>query len=201
MPDALMGHHDAALGQDQLDVTQAQAEDVIQPHGVADDLGRETGAGDRTRVRVSCCQPRPAIVPVPAPANLTMPSKGFEQLASDKITMRLGGLYALEGVMNKSPEYHQPVLEALCAFVRDGTIGMIVNDKGPAKTSSCAEGDRKTPPGPGEIDLFGANIPAVILSDANLSEADLRGANLSGANLAYAKAGAVQSQRATLAGN
>ena len=32
----------AALGQDQLDVTQAQAEDVIQPHGVADDLGRKT---------------------------------------------------------------------------------------------------------------------------------------------------------------
>ena len=131
-----------------------------------------------------------------------MPSKGFEQLASDKITMRLGGLYALEGVMNKSPEYHQPVLEALCAFVRDGTIGMIVNDKGPANDIQAALrviGRRAE--GPGQIDLSGANIPAVILSDANLSEADLRGANLSGANLAYAKAGAVQSQRATLAGN
>ena len=31
---------------------------------------------------------------------------------------RLGGLYALEGVMNTSSDYHQPVLEALCAFVR-----------------------------------------------------------------------------------
>ena len=40
-----MGHHDAALGQDQLDVTQAQAEDVIQPHGVADDLGRKPVPG------------------------------------------------------------------------------------------------------------------------------------------------------------
>ena len=28
------------------------------------------------------------------------------------------GLYALEGVMNTSSDYHQPVLEALCAFVR-----------------------------------------------------------------------------------
>jgi hypothetical protein len=44
-------------------------------------------------------------------------AKGFEQLASDNVTMRLGGIYALEGVMNTSTDYHQPVLEALCAFV------------------------------------------------------------------------------------
>jgi hypothetical protein len=34
-----MGHHDAAFSQDQLHVAQAQAEDVIQPHSVVDDLG------------------------------------------------------------------------------------------------------------------------------------------------------------------
>src|SRR6202163_380501 len=59
-------------------------------------------------------------------------SKGFEQLASDKIEMRLGGLYALEGVMNTSerPEqYRGPVLEALCAFVREYTIGKTVSEK------------------------------------------------------------------------
>src|SRR6516225_9933211 len=49
--------------------------------------------------------------------------KGSEHLASDKIVMRLGGIYALEGVMNTSEQYHQPVLEALCAFVRENTIG------------------------------------------------------------------------------
>src|ERR1700709_2421666 len=48
-------------------------------------------------------------------------AKGFEQLGSDRLTIRLGGIYALEGVMNTSPEYHQPVREALCAFVREGT--------------------------------------------------------------------------------
>ena len=57
---------------DQLDVTQAQAEDVIQPHGMADDLP-ETGAGDQANSG-SCCQPRPANVPAPAPANLAMPT-------------------------------------------------------------------------------------------------------------------------------
>jgi hypothetical protein len=50
-------------------------------------------------------------------------SKGFELLGEpgDKLVVRLGGIYALEGVMNTSEQYHQPVLEALCAFVRDGT--------------------------------------------------------------------------------
>jgi len=51
-------------------------------------------------------------------------SKGFEQLASKEPVMRLGGIYALEGVMNTSDQYRVPVLEALCAFVRDTTIGM-----------------------------------------------------------------------------
>jgi hypothetical protein len=31
VPDAFVGHRDAALGQDQLDVTQAETEHVIQP--------------------------------------------------------------------------------------------------------------------------------------------------------------------------
>jgi len=59
-------------------------------------------------------------------------SKGFEQLASDKTAMRLGGIYALEGVMNTSerPEqYRGPILEMLCAFVREYTIGKTVYEK------------------------------------------------------------------------
>jgi hypothetical protein len=37
--------------------------------------------------------------------------------------MRLGGIYALEGVMNTSEQYHGSVLEGLSAFVRENTIG------------------------------------------------------------------------------
>jgi hypothetical protein len=51
-------------------------------------------------------------------------AKGFEQLGqlgNDKVVLRLGGIYALEGVMNTSEQYHRPVLDALSAFVRDGT--------------------------------------------------------------------------------
>src|SRR6516165_2631766 len=61
-------------------------------------------------------------------------AKGFELLGNkDKEPMqRLGGIYALEGVMNASEQYHQPVLEALSAFVRDGT--QTVTGDGPPTT-------------------------------------------------------------------
>jgi hypothetical protein len=48
-------------------------------------------------------------------------AKGFEQLGSVQVVVRLGGIYALEGVMNISEQYQKPVLEALSAFVRDST--------------------------------------------------------------------------------
>jgi hypothetical protein len=56
-------------------------------------------------------------------------AKGFEQLANEKIVLRLGGIYSLEGVMNTSEQYHEPVLEALCAFVRDGAKAKVMKNK------------------------------------------------------------------------
>ena len=122
-------------------------------------------------------------------------SKGFEQLASDKMAILLGGIYALEGVMNASerPEqYRGPVLEMLCAFVRESTIGKTIFEK-PAidiQAALTVIGRRKGQELP---DLAKANIPGANLSGANLSGADLdsahlnsaylSGANLSGANL------------------
>jgi hypothetical protein len=40
-----MGDGDAPLGEDQLEVSEAQAEEVVQRDDVADDLGREAVAG------------------------------------------------------------------------------------------------------------------------------------------------------------
>src|SRR6267154_1851485 len=124
-------------------------------------------------------------------------SKGFEQLASDKMAMRLGGIYALEGVMNASerPEqYRGPVLEMLCAFVREYTIGKTVLVK-PAidiQAALTVIGRRKGQELP---DLAQANIPG-----ANLSGANLLGANLSGANLTSAKLSRVDLTGANLSG-
>jgi uncharacterized protein YjbI with pentapeptide repeats len=115
-------------------------------------------------------------------------SKGFEQLASEKIAIRLGGIYALEGVMNTSerPEqYRGPVLEMLCAFVREYTIGKTVFEK-PAidiQAALTVIGRRKGQELP---DLAKVNIPGANLSGANLRGADLDSANLNSAYLSGA---------------
>ena len=44
-PDALIADHDAPLGQDQLDVTQAQAKQVVEPDSMLDYRGWEAVAG------------------------------------------------------------------------------------------------------------------------------------------------------------
>jgi hypothetical protein len=51
LADTLVGHPDPPLGQDQFDVTQTQAEHMVEPNRVADDLRRETVARLRHRGR------------------------------------------------------------------------------------------------------------------------------------------------------
>ncbi|MGA8198264.1 MAG: pentapeptide repeat-containing protein [Acetobacteraceae bacterium] len=116
-------------------------------------------------------------------------SKGFEQLAGKETTMRLGGIYALEGVMNTSKQYSVPVLEALCAFVRDGTKTHTGEEDPPATDIQAALTviDRRKEV-PARVNLSGAQVPKANLlradlSGANLGGADLTGAILSGANL------------------
>jgi hypothetical protein len=124
-------------------------------------------------------------------------SKGFEQLAGKEAAMRLGGIYALEGVMNTSEQYHQPVLEALCAFVRVGTIGMIVNREPATDIQAALTVIGRRADGPGQVDLINANIPRAALNNhadlrgaklihATLTRANLSDANLSGADLTVA---------------
>jgi uncharacterized protein YjbI with pentapeptide repeats len=115
-------------------------------------------------------------------------SKGLEQLASDKMAMRLGGIYALEGVMNTSerPEqYRGPVLEMLCAFVREYTIGKTVSEK-PATDIQAALTVIARRKGQEPPDLADANIPGANLGRANLRGADLNGADLNSAYLSRA---------------
>jgi hypothetical protein len=116
-------------------------------------------------------------------------SKGFEQLASDKIAMRLGGIYALEGVMNTSEQYHAPALEALCAFVRENTIRKTISEKQPATDIQAALtviGRRRGKGPEAVIDLANVSIPGADLTNANLA-ADLTNANLTNAKLTVAR--------------
>jgi hypothetical protein len=114
-------------------------------------------------------------------------SKGFEQLASDKVVVRLGGIYALEGAMNTSMEYHQPVLEALCAFVRDSTIGKIVGKEPTTEIQAVLSTIGRRADGPGHVNLSNAQLSGANLIAANLRGADLSGVHLSDANLGDAK--------------
>ena len=41
-PDCFVGHRDAALGQEIFYIAKAHTESMVQPYGVADDLGRES---------------------------------------------------------------------------------------------------------------------------------------------------------------
>ena len=120
----------------------------------------------------------------------TQVSKGFEQLGNkDVIDMRLGGIYALEGVMNNSDQYHQPVLEALTAFVREHTSASAGPMPRPLpmdiQTALTVIG--RCSAGEGRIDLNQANIAGADLRAANLSGARLGGAHLSEANLRGAR--------------
>lgn len=128
-------------------------------------------------------------------------SKGFELLGNkdNQIQQRLGGIYALEYVMNNSEQYQQPVLEGLSEFVRERTKN-VTGDDPPATDIQAALtviGRRKVI-GTGRPDLSGAHIPQAHLNNANLhgtylynadlhkSElncADLRSAHLNGAIL------------------
>jgi uncharacterized protein YjbI with pentapeptide repeats len=119
-------------------------------------------------------------------------SKGFEQLgqsANDKVVVRLGGIYALEGVMNTSDQYYKPVLEALSAFVRDGT--RTETGDGPPATdiqAALTVIERRIVIGTASPDLAAARIPKAILFEghlnyANLNDTDLRGADLRRADL------------------
>jgi uncharacterized protein YjbI with pentapeptide repeats len=111
-------------------------------------------------------------------------AKGFEQLAAkDNLTMRLGGIYALEGVMNTSAQYHQPVLEALCAFVREGTMGKTVSDRPATDIQAALTVIGRRANGPGSVDLRNANIAGASLQEADLSYANLTDANLSHTDL------------------
>src|SRR5215831_3332682 len=46
-------------------------------------------------------------------------SKAIEQLGSDKLDVRIGGIYALERVARDSPRDHPTIMEVLAAFIRE----------------------------------------------------------------------------------
>ena len=46
-------------------------------------------------------------------------TRAVDQVGSSHLDVRLGGIYALEGIARDAPEYHGPVVEVLTAYVRE----------------------------------------------------------------------------------
>jgi len=107
-------------------------------------------------------------------------SRALEQLGSDNLDVRIGGIYALEGIALDSPLHHHPtVMEILTAFIREHSrtlAGGTSPERWPlpdVQTALTVVGRRKAV----------HDIRPMGLAIADLSSANLRGANLTGADL------------------
>lgn len=135
-------------------------------------------------------------------------NKAVEHLGSDDLTIRLGGIYALERIAEDSETHHWPVMEVLTAFVRENAPRKQEAEHPERKVGSTASiwgemeprtdiqailtviGRRSTKLEKADqfldlrgTELRGANLFEANLCEANLNRANLREANLSGANL------------------
>ena len=129
--------------------------------------------------------------------------KGAEMLGSGVLSVRMGGIYALQRLAEEHPkEYEIQILGLFCAFVRHPTkdesttllpgneteeplredVQAIMAFIGYRKESIVDMGF----PSDFRLDLRGANLNGIQLGGANLSNANLTGANLSGAQLTHA---------------
>ena len=134
-------------------------------------------------------------------------SRAVDQLGSDQLTVRLGGIYALERIARDSPRDYGPVMEVLTAFVREQSP-LPANAAGtPAASAPAIPAEvaavfkvigRRTPEQitaeieeGGCLDLTGINAVGEDLADYDLSHtcwdrSDLRGATLARAELSGA---------------
>jgi hypothetical protein len=127
-------------------------------------------------------------------------ARAIEQLGSEKLEARVGGVHALARIAQESPEDHWPIMETLTAFVREKTalpypdIEAVEKLKRDEQTSprrlrsdvqaaltAIGHRCRNHDPDGKRLDLGGTN-----LSRANLEAAYLEKANLSGALLVEA---------------
>jgi uncharacterized protein YjbI with pentapeptide repeats len=138
-------------------------------------------------------------------------SKAVELLGSDKLDIRLGGIYALERIARDSQKDHWTVMEVLTAFVRENSpydssessekaaekpgedIQTIITVIGRRKWSNTETQNLNLKKvNLAKLSFFRANFFKADLSESNLSEAvfeetDLRWADLYSTNLALSK--------------
>lgn len=140
-------------------------------------------------------------------------AKAIEQLGSDKLDVRIGGIYAFERVARDSARDHPTVMEVLAAFVRehsheqwplpaDGQSGAVAMERATrpdvqAAVTVIGRRNRLRDREPVDLsaahlsraNLAGANLVRANITEANLGIASLADVDLSGADLTNAKLG------------
>jgi hypothetical protein len=123
-------------------------------------------------------------------------TKAIEQLGSDKLDVRIGGIYALERIARDSSRDHSTVMEVLAAFIREHSHepwqpprpagwhrGPELGPRPDILAAIAVIGRRDVARDRDRIDLSGADLSRAQLPDANLARCGLNYSNLTGANL------------------
>ena len=117
-----------------------------------------------------------------------------EQLGSEELDVRIGGIRVLERVAREAPAEHPAVMEMLAAFIRERAYpqGPPADPGGQARerplrpdvqAAMTAVGRRLGERDTGPVDLARADLTGADLTSAKLTGADLSGARLTGADL------------------
>ena len=134
--------------------------------------------------------------------------RGAEMLGSPVLSVRFGGIYALQRLAEEHPEqYHVQVMRLFCAFVRNppsmrrkratkGELRLDVQDVITAIGKRSYAGLRLEAEADFSLDLRGARLECAHMMGLNFAGSDLEGADLSGArflraNLSDARLGDV----------
>ena len=126
-------------------------------------------------------------------------SKSIEHLGSEKIDIRLGGIYALEQIAFDSAKYHWTIVEILSAFIREKRPIDSIDPVGiDVRAALIVIGRRNVRQDPSnniinlksvnlvDIEVLCANLPGVDFSKAILIRSNLSGLSITCANLTCA---------------
>lgn len=134
-------------------------------------------------------------------------TRAIDQLGSDRLEIRLGGIYALERIARDSDKDHWPIMEVLTAYVREHVAWQASSesprDTSPEVADQAPEENSQQPQSPPSLDTVIQTILTVLgrrtrwygngeeqslyLHGTDLRRAALSDAHLEGANLQEAR--------------
>jgi hypothetical protein len=105
-------------------------------------------------------------------------TKAIEQLGSERLDVRIGGIYALERIARDSARDHPTVMEVLAAFVREHSL-----EEWPPPSRDAGPRLATRPDVQAAMTVIGRRNVSYDRQTVNLTDADLAGVELAGANL------------------